>query len=310
MSAIKEHFHKEIEAGMRSSSSLTKEVAAVRGRRIGLEVTNPPSPAATPSRQGGTSSFAKGDEEKKKELPLLFSTPMIIANLENRKTQTRRTRGLKQVNEAPGDHVFWGMELNPKIETTLGKYKTLKGYFAVFGNEKEEYTRFVKSPYGQPGDWLWVRETSRRVSHYGFEDPFTEFKAGGNTAHCTIPDLDQIIPMSNWKPSIHMPKIAARLWLEMEKLTLERVQDISEEDAKAEGIPYSDVLEGYECQCCFLKGHKGGDLLCEDGAFPTAKESFQSLWHSINGRESWDANPWVWVIKYKELSRTGKPEIK
>ena len=116
-------------------------------------------------------------------------------------------------------------------------------------------------------------------------------------------------------PSIHMPKTAARIWLEITGVRVERAQDISEEDAVAEGVlslpesftekhfpEYSDKLKEW--------GESNG------GQFPTTRpplgpspaEKFKQLWCEIHGRESWDANPWVWCLEFKVLSTTGKPE--
>jgi hypothetical protein len=102
-----------------------------------------------------------------------------------------------------------------------------------------------------------------------------------------------------WKPSIHMPKDVCRIWLEVTNVRAERLHDITEEDARAEGIRE------------FTKD----DKLCKYGLpdwnwqdmFRTAKQSFMQLWCMINGFESWNENPWVWVIEFKVLSTTGKP---
>ena len=155
-----------------------------------------------------------------KEHPILFSTPMVQANLAGRKTKTRRTRGLKYVNESPDNFKFLEFETDPKIEVKLEVFKSYKGYFAVFFNENEEYTQLCKCPYGQPGDLLWVRETfcptSFEYLHKDSQFPFA-YKA----------DLKEPYPgyerkMMNemgwkWKPSIHMPKAAARIWLQVEE---------------------------------------------------------------------------------------------
>jgi hypothetical protein len=98
-----------------------------------------------------------------------------------------------------------------------------------------------------------------------------------------------------WKPSIHMPKEAARIWLEVTEVRVERLHDITEEDAIAEGVEklnnwwkdYTSDQDAYDMQ--------------------TAMCSFDSLWKKINGEESWNENPWVWVVSFKVLSTTGKP---
>ena len=100
-----------------------------------------------------------------------------------------------------------------------------------------------------------------------------------------------------WKPSIHMPKEACRLFLQIKDIRVERLQDISEEDAKAEGIKYViDKLTGY---CGFDYINDGYNLMT------TPFNGFRSLWKKINGFQSWDDNPWVWVIEFEKIE---KPE--
>jgi hypothetical protein len=103
-----------------------------------------------------------------------------------------------------------------------------------------------------------------------------------------------------WKPSIHMPKDAARIWLMLEDIRPQRLQDITEQDAIAEGI---------------LPIDQHGQLVWkryDENATVTSSPivSFWSLWSSINGEDSWQHNPWVWVVKFRVLSTTGRPSIK
>lgn len=214
------------------------------------------------------------------ERPIIFSTEMVNANLDGRKTMTRRI-----VKPQP-DH------------------------FHKFGNgpmlpQKGEVE--ISCPYGRVGDLLWVRETFKQVSHYAFfDDTIFQFKADGKT---TMPqlnhpdaDIDQCIDMSAWKPSIHMPKAIARIWLMIEGIRIERLNTISEDDAINEGVlEFEDgTYKNYFTQKG-LRAIDGVDCLL-------AKGSFQSLWCSINGLDSWEASPWVWVIKFKVISTTGKPK--
>lgn len=224
-----------------------------------------------------------------KEHPILFSTPMVQAILEGRKTQTRRI--MKRIPRL-SDSIEWA-----------GNY--LK--------EKEDF-RHSLCPYGQPGDLLWVRETwcvtqpfDPETYHFGYKcgiQPYSN-KPASEKYNYLSPD--------KWKPSIHMPKAADRIWLEIEEVKVERLQDITEEDAKAEGV----------------KLHKEGrhylDYIAEDSnttqfiyRLLTAKQSFKSLWELVNERNKsfierhgicWIDNPWVWVIKFKVISTTGKPDI-
>lgn len=172
-----------------------------------------------------------------KERPILFSAPMVRALLDGRKTQTRRV--VKPQPTATREEAI----------RTYGKGGTFILEAGFFG---------VRCPYGQLGDRLWVRET------WGACAGSPVYRADDNA---TCPDGGR------WKPSIHMPRWASRITLEVTGVRVERLQDISEEDAIAEGVP-----------------EQRGD--------PWA---FQCLWDSINGareRCSWAANPWVWAITF------------
>lgn len=200
-----------------------------------------------------------------KEIPILFQTEMVQANLADMKTQTRRII----------------RDLDP--DSILLPYKMVGPTFL----EPSEFDKpenlqmascYPNTPYGKPGDLLWVRETHANLNNgLANSEPFFVYKAD-------LEHPDQHGPVT-WKPSIHMPKSASRLWLMVEEIRVERLQDITEEDAKAEGcIQYE-----------------------KDTDWMTAKYGYQILWESINGKESWNSNPWVWVIKYRILSKTGRP---
>lgn len=248
-----------------------------------------------------------------KEIPLLCSTPVVQSMLEGRKTQTRRLiKPQAMVNEK--GQLVWANAPASKtrhIEKGLPMSYGLKDY----------------CPY-QICDILYVRETWGVGSR---PDPFQgsvegiEFKADGKY-------IDEIesLPLhiyddfdygncdkSGWRPSIHMPKSIARIWLQVTDVRVERLQDISEEDAKSEGVqPNCEGVEKCPSQYCQRMGcqstgeyyHYLRDL--DDFPAYSAKESFESLWQSINGAESWQANPWVWVVFFTILSTTGKPDYK
>lgn len=196
--------------------------------------------------------------------PILFSTPMVRAILEGRKTQTRRI-----------------VKFNKEIEVkNIGFSATSpNGSFEVRGIHKNgEYgASFFKLPF-KKGDILWVRES------FGNTAIGTMYKADINN-----PQINK--PSSGWKPSIHMPKAAARIFLEVTNVRVERLFDISEKDAIAEGII---VIEPEEAYNSYDKGV---------GSYATARGSFFSLWTSINGQASTDANPWVFVYDFKRVER-------
>lgn len=203
----------------------------------------------------------------KKERPILFSTPMVQAILEGRKTQTRRV--IKPQPELMNDnlHLNW-KEHYYKLPSELARL----------------------NPYGQPGDILWVRETWAEVHHHDGEK-FIAYKA------------DFPFSVNRWKPSIHMKKEHARIWLQVEDILVERVQDITEDDAIAEGVEPIQVIDSTSTSGTIYKNYTDSG-----NGYVNPVNSFDTLWVAIKGFESWKANPWVWVVKFKVLSTNGKPE--
>jgi hypothetical protein len=211
-----------------------------------------------------------------KEHPILFSTPMVNAILEGRKTQTRRV-----IKPQPHSDSYSISKVPYYIE--------LENHWNKWSiTDEHGETRLVNCPYGKPGDILWVRETFAPPT----KTNCTEYKADwlGDELKAFF-DKDH-----KWKPSIHMPKDAARIWLQIIDIRVERLQDISHESAIAEGI---ELLPNGNYQN-YLKKIK-------IPSWPTAYHSFQSLWESIHSSESWNKNPWLWVVEFKVLSTTGKP---
>lgn len=184
------------------------------------------------------------------ERPILFSTEMVKAILAGRKTMTRRI-----LNPQPDDAGLHNDSLYPR--SIASDLKGWNGTVDETGESKEFRCR-----YGKPGDLLWVRESfvkwemSTGASGYYYKANFPE---GTN---------------QKFKPSIHMPKAAARIWLLVEDIRVERLQSIRDRDALNEGI---------------AKGEK-----------------FSVLWESIHGPGSWIVNPWVWVVKFKVVSMMGR----
>lgn len=206
--------------------------------------------------------------------PILYSTPMVQGILEDRKNQTRRTKGFELINKNPDDWEFW---------------RFFEGYakFVQIGNNINE--KFIKSPYGKVGDVLWVRETFCLPNfHDGFEDDFY-YKAD----NIKISDSRHKHFIEKWTPSLFMPKKAGRIFLEITNIRVEPLHDISESDAKSEGIkgrvtaiePYDYIFQ----------------IPQMPNYFSTAKEAFKILWQSINGLDSWSKNPFVWVIELKRI---------
>lgn len=192
--------------------------------------------------------------------PILFSTEMVQAILEGRKKMTRRV-----------------IKPQPK---EIGNDKLL------FKDRERTKVSFLNECKYQINDILWVRETYSPGHIENGSNTGWQYKADNKGQNI------------KWKPSIFMPKEAARIFLKVKNIRLERLQDISEEDAIAEGII---KIADY--------GNTGYKLYTEpDAAYSDidALESFESLWNSINGEDSWKENPYVWVI---EFERIAKPEI-
>lgn len=224
-----------------------------------------------------------------KEIPILFSTAMVQANLRRQKTVTRRIVKPKDVEKI---NVFVkDIEFGFTVFTPPG-HISVRGILAD-GRAGES---FIRSPYGRRGDKLWVRETWGKVHHSSYRQsngvlqmPFDEnyvavFKAGWERS------------APRWKPSIHMPKIAARLWLKVGQITIERLQQITEEESAAEGVDKMIFITGEDF------GWRNYGNPKKEVPFlnkRTARLSYESLWKSINGDGSWDENPWVWVVRYE-----------
>lgn len=216
-----------------------------------------------------------------KSRPILFSTSMVQALLEGRKTQTRRIVKGSLVNVVR----FIGANDKPTWE------------YGFCATHDRVINKHIFCPYGKPGDLLWVRETFvRGVPRDGNDMPICG--EDGEYIHkiwyaASNPDLtwdnDGEKNHNNppWKPSIHMPRTVSRLTLEITNLRVERLQDISTEDAEAEGL--------YRCK----SGYIWFDSSAQNWLARAFIAGFQSLWKSINGKDSWHANPWVWVIEFK-----------
>lgn len=211
-----------------------------------------------------------------KQHPILFSTPMVQAILQGNKTQTRRTRKLEEINERASDWV------NP--------FGNLHGDKWVFTAEHGEAKQVrVTCPYGQVGDILWVRETW----NYKGKTNNVAYKA----------DFDKEILgiCGKWKPSIHMPKAACRIWLQITDIRVERLQNISEQDAIAEGVE-KWIEERLRSKPTHYKVYYYDDD--DDSTYSSsAITSYETLWQKINGKDSWNLNPWVWVVEFQKIEK-------
>lgn len=213
-----------------------------------------------------------------KERPILFKGAMVRAILEDRKKQTRRIAKIESLKIEPTSTI---LSLSCRFSKPHKKSLSVFTGTTWTHRQAQEWLGRNYSPYGQPGDRLWVRETWNK-----FADPDGLAFAATDNA----PELSQ------WKPSIHMPRSASRIDLEIVSVRVERLQDITEGDAAAEGVEYDS---GWEEE----PGFGWLDYLSVNDSYSmlTAKDSYRSLWESINGPGSWDANPYVWVVEFKRF---------
>lgn len=204
--------------------------------------------------------------------PILFSTEMVKAILEGRKTQTRRI-----VKPQPNGE-YCGICTSSFENKNVGKV----GF--TDGDRLEE---LIKPKY-QISDILWVRETWCYKMAHNFGSPIPDKSEIFYKADCDIAEI------GGWKPSIFMPREAARIFLKVTDIRVERLQDISEDDAKAEGIHPVPKWESFTGLACEQRGISSEDRY---------KAGYSIVWESINGKGSWRNNPWVWVISFELLKR-------
>lgn len=219
-----------------------------------------------------------------KERPILFSAPMVRAILEGRKTVTRR----KVKKRAALDCLAAGLE---------------PAFLILPGNAD-------LCPYGAPGDRLWVRET-------WYCDHF-EVQKGPYLQPADMHDLDQsredgelvyaadgLTPheqeQPTWKPSIHMPRWACRILLEITDVRVERLQEISEEQAVAEGLIWQGQENGKAFYSHAERKYPPGAHQQFGISGVDAISAFRNLWNSVGG--DWDANPWVWCVSFRRVEQ-------
>ena len=249
------------------------------------------------------------------ERPILFNSEMVRAILDNRKTQTRRV-----IKPQPTNADYW------TLLHTVG----LRDSF--YPNTIKATPGRLACPHGQPGDRLWVRETWRIESfidgepiEFGYKDGATmEERCEGQDAPNYEDWMERMNVQSTedcersglmcdeegyyswehgnspcrWRPSIHMPRWASRLTLEVTGVRVEQVQSISHEDALAEGVVAFTVSPGTAPASYPITFYSPGPH--DEGGYPQAREAFENLWDSINAKRGygWDVNPWVWVVEF------------
>jgi hypothetical protein len=212
--------------------------------------------------------------------PILFSTPMVQAIDKNIKTKTRRTKGLEKVNLNPNDWKFEGIAAVVHFPTEKNDLR-ISQYFT---NKQTGLKEHAFCPY-ELGDVFWVRETFRPIEQeIGL--PRFEYKSS-----------EKINLGDKWKPSIFMPKEACRTFLKIKSIRVERLQDISEEDAQAEGAHF--LYHGLGT--VIIDSHPDWEKLYKPRA--SYKDGFHYIWKYINGEESWQFNPYVFVYEFEKIEK-------
>ncbi|CDZ82905.1 hypothetical protein BN1086_01000 [Citrobacter koseri] len=244
---------------------------------------------------------------------MIFNGEMVRAILDGRKTQTRRIMKVQPSDGFHPTHNGYYLDLNahwytPGVVDKNGYLQPAKKDVFGVADENEGYT----CPFGAVGDRIWVRETWAQLGNEdgcpidwndnlvkgGGPEAARIYRASceqkeGNYGLWSIPDdaywkphTDDLQYDGTWCPSIHMPRWASRLTLEITGVRVERLNSISQEDAQAEGMELTGWRPTYS------DPDSGGEVW-------TPYDNFAQLWESIYGEESWKANPWVWVIEFK-----------
>lgn len=227
-----------------------------------------------------------------REHPILMQGPLVRATLEGRKTQTRRpvkpwlgrnpplwSRLLNQDGKPDfdwGELLYYGQD-EDSLRHGFG--------FDDSGHGDTENDAWLASPMGQAGDRLWVRETWAAAMYDAKSPADCLYRADDNRG---VEDIAEV----KWTPSIHMPRWACRLVLPLVSVRVERVQDITEEDAKAEGVE-PVLMRGIGSYPEWMR-----PTMREVGGH---QKAFELLWKQIYGEASWDANPWVWVAEWEDI---------
>lgn len=216
-----------------------------------------------------------------KERPILFSTAMVQAILEERKTQTRRI--IKPQPEHKQVHLY--RKFHYEGEHRMWCWKDLiMDNLVDFSNNEDRKALAARCPYGEVGDILWVREKFIHLPAEYEHSVSSSYPCNSAITYYAADEKEAIA--GPWRPSIHMPKELSRIRLEITDIKVERLQEITRQDAAKEGVcldPEGPLPEW-----------------CKRYRWP--EENFQSLWELINGKHSWLQNPWVWVLSFKRLA--------
>jgi hypothetical protein len=216
------------------------------------------------------------------ERPILFSAEMVRAILDGRKTQTRRVMKVQPWPDATVEvgpyHPHW-IDRNGESQPGPSTFGAVWDHQDIVNGGDAG----LRCPYGAPGDTLWVREAwASPCSTRELRDGVTACGITYRTGHEEAPGAGPRVDVK-WRPSIHMPRWASRITLRITDIRVERLQDISEDDAKAEGVKPLDYAAHHVAAGC------------------GARIAFEQIWTTINGSGAWEANPWVWVVSFERV---------
>jgi len=228
-----------------------------------------------------------------KERPILFSGAMVRAIMEGRKTQTRRI-----VKPQPPAGCRYEINGNRNKACCLFNCPDLPGGVGFCPPKPQSKDHLLPCPYGKPGDRLWVRETfafvdwydghaPSEVPRFDVDDPYGDGSKRQRVWYQADEQQWNRSYRGKWRPSIHMPRWASRITLEITGIRCERLQSISHSDAIAEGIESTKFAKE--------------QLPLRKQSLPLSVLAYSHLWDAINGDGFWDANPWVWVVEFKRL---------
>ena len=224
----------------------------------------------------------------KKEHPIIFSTPMVEAILSGRKTQTRRLVKWPLTSQSDGCNkrrLFVENDAQKVIDLLKTESRHLKAR--------------IRMPYGYVGDRLWVREAWSLPKDWDDARPGIISKdTKPYLKYLAKPQAIQTVVLypnreGKWRSPIYMPRWASRITLEITDIRIQRLWDISENDAKAEGINPIELCCGSPVQ------DNNGEPICCDRPYLDWREAFLDLWKKIHRPQSWMENSWVWALSFK-----------